>query len=78
VSRLLAEILKDRMLEKDDYEMATLIVAAAKATACRYLLSEDLEAGQDLDGVTVVNPFLNRPNALSSQTWQYPRGASAV
>ncbi len=34
------------------------IVAAAKASGCRQLLSEDLSHGQDYDGVTVVNPFL--------------------
>lgn len=34
-----------------------LIVAAAKAASCRYLLTEDLQADQDFDGVVVVNPF---------------------
>ena len=34
-----------------------LIVAAAKASSCRYLLTEHLQAGQDFDGVVVVNPF---------------------
>ena len=38
-----------------------LIVAAAKVAACRYLLTEDLQAGQKLDGVEVVNPFLRDP-----------------
>ncbi len=42
----------------------SLIVAAAKAAGCRYLLTEDLQAGQDLDGVVVVNPFLQEPGAL--------------
>lgn len=41
-----------------------LIVAAAKAAGCRYLLTEDLQAGQNLDGVTVVNPFLTQPTSL--------------
>lgn len=41
-----------------------LIVAAAKSSSCRYLLTEDLQAGQDLDGVFVVNPFLSDPAAL--------------
>jgi predicted nucleic acid-binding protein len=35
-----------------------LIVAAARASSCRYLLTEDLQAGQTLDGIEVVNPFL--------------------
>ncbi len=38
-----------------------LIVAAAKVASCRYLLTEDLQAGQKLDGVEVVNPFLRDP-----------------
>jgi predicted nucleic acid-binding protein len=41
-----------------------LIVAAAKAAECRYLLTEDLQAGQDLDGVIVISPFLVHPEAL--------------
>lgn len=43
-----------------------LIVSAAKSAACRYLLTEDLQTGQDLDGLTVVNPFLHGPASLSS------------
>jgi predicted nucleic acid-binding protein len=34
------------------------ILAAAKAARCELLLSEDLNPGQDYDGVVVVNPFL--------------------
>jgi predicted nucleic acid-binding protein len=33
------------------------ILAAAKQLGCRTVYSEDLNAGQDYDGVTVVNPF---------------------
>ena len=33
------------------------ILAAAKASGCEQLLSEDLNHGQDYDGVTVTNPF---------------------
>lgn len=36
------------------------IVEAARALGCRELLSEDLQHGQDLDGVRVVNPFLTQ------------------
>jgi predicted nucleic acid-binding protein len=35
----------------------SLIVSAAKAASCGYLLTEDLQADQDLDGVLIVNPF---------------------
>jgi predicted nucleic acid-binding protein len=41
-----------------------LIVAAAKVAACRYLLTEDLQAGQKLDGIEVVNPFLRSPESV--------------
>jgi len=34
-----------------------LIVAAARIGQCDYLLTEDLQHGQELDGVTVLNPF---------------------
>lgn len=44
----------------------SLIVSTAKAASCRYLLTEDLQAGQDLDGVVVVNPFRTDPGKLSS------------
>jgi len=39
----------------------SLIVAAARATASRYLLTEDLQHGQELDGVIVLSPFLAAP-----------------
>lgn len=41
-----------------------LVVAAAKLQSCTHLLSEDLQAGQDLDGVVVVDPFDTDPSAL--------------
>lgn len=52
---------------QDRYRLSfwdALIVAAAQAASCRYLLTEDLQAGQDLDGVVVVNPFLRDPGSL--------------
>ncbi len=42
----------------------SLIVAAAKAAACHYLLTEDLQSGQTLDGIEVVNPFLRGPESI--------------
>lgn len=38
-----------------------LIVAAAQEAGCETLLTEDLSAGMDLDGVVVVNPFTSEP-----------------
>lgn len=39
----------------------SLVVAAAKAAGCDTLLTEDLQHGQDLDGLRVVNPFEEAP-----------------
>lgn len=41
-----------------------LIVAAGRRARCRYLLSEDLQAGQDLGGLEVVDPFARAPEEL--------------
>jgi len=38
-----------------------LIVAAAKMASCRYLLTEDLQEGQEVDAIVVVNPFRSNP-----------------
>ncbi|MFZ0863739.1 MAG: PIN domain-containing protein [Candidatus Sulfotelmatobacter sp.] len=49
---------------QDRYQLSfwdSLIVAAAKTASCGFLLTEDLEDGQKLDGVEVVNPFLRGP-----------------
>jgi predicted nucleic acid-binding protein len=49
---------------QDRYQVSfwdSLIVAAAKAASCGYLLTEDLKSGQKLSGVLVVNPFLHDP-----------------
>lgn len=43
-----------------------LIVAAAQATQCGYLLTEDLQDGQNFDGLLVVNPFRHPPAFVSS------------
>lgn len=41
-----------------------LIVSAAIRTGSRWLLTEDLQGGQDLLGVTVVSPFDDAPEDL--------------
>ena len=61
------EIILERGWEiQDRYRLSfwdALIVAAAKAVSCRYLLTEDLQPGQDFDGLLVVNPFLDDPSS---------------
>jgi predicted nucleic acid-binding protein len=52
---------------QDRYRLSfwdALIVAAAKAGSCRYLLTEDLQADQEINGVIVINPFRRDPAAL--------------
>lgn len=38
-----------------------MIVAAAERAECRFLLSEDFQAGRKFNSVTVVNPFETSP-----------------
>jgi predicted nucleic acid-binding protein len=45
----------------------SLIVSAAKTASCRYLLTEDLQEGQELDGVVVVNPFRSSPREIAAE-----------
>lgn len=41
-----------------------LIVASARAAGCAALLTEDLGHGQDLDGLRVVDPFVQTPEEV--------------
>jgi len=43
-----------------------LIVAAAQASGCRYLLTEDLQHGQEMDGTQILNPFHTTPQDLAA------------
>jgi predicted nucleic acid-binding protein len=63
-----AAILEQGWKIQDRYRLSfwdALIVGAARSAGCRYLLTEDLQTNQDLDGVVVVNPFLSDPHSLS-------------
>ncbi len=54
-------VLQSALVIKERYQTSywdASILAAAKAARCSELLSEDLNHGQDYDGVIVVNPFL--------------------
>ena len=54
---------------QDRYKLSfwdALIAATAKQASCGYLLTEDLQAGQEIEGVVVVNPFRARLDTLSS------------
>jgi len=61
------ELLQRGWRIQDRYQLSfwdAMIVAAAKASSCRYLLTEDLQADQNFDGVVVVDPFKNDPESL--------------
>jgi predicted nucleic acid-binding protein len=52
---------------QDRYQLSfwdAMIVAAARSASCRYLLTEDLQAEQELDGVRVLNPFDLEPATI--------------
>ena len=44
-----------------------LMVAAAQQQGCTYLLTEDLQHGQHIDGLRIVNPFMSTPESLGEQ-----------
>lgn len=55
-----AELLEEAWRIQAHFKLSfwdALIVSAAQAASCRYLLTEDLQEGQEMDGVVVVNPF---------------------
>jgi PIN domain len=52
---------------QDRYQLSfwdALIVAAAKSAAATFLLTEDLQSGQDFGSLLVVNPFTTDPKSL--------------
>ncbi len=52
---------------EDRYALSSwdsLIVAAAELQGCRYILTEDLQDGQELFGIRIINPFLRSPQSL--------------
>jgi len=44
-----------------------LIVSAAQIADCHYLLTEDLQEGQKLGGVEMINPFRLSPEELQKE-----------
>lgn len=42
-----------------------LILGAAQSMGCGFVLSEDLPAGQELEGIRVLNPFATRPSEIA-------------
>ncbi len=64
-------VLEGAWVAEDRFSLSwwdALIVSAAQVLGCRVLLSEDLAAGQDLNGVMVVNPFEVTPAELPARS----------
>ena len=62
-----AALLERAWRVQDRYRLSfwdALIVAAAKVASCRYLLTEDLQADQEVDGILIINPFRHSPADL--------------
>ncbi len=52
---------------QDRYRLSwwdALVVSAAEEGKCRYLLTEDLQPGQTIGSLTIVNPFRSAPSEL--------------
>ena len=45
----------------------SLIIAAALEAGCRRLLTEDMQAGQTIEGLTIENPFAGVRRALQAR-----------
>lgn len=57
-------LIEDAWTLEDRYRLSfwdALIVAAARRLGCSVLLTEDLQDGQDLDGLVVWSPFTHGP-----------------
>lgn len=64
-----AGVVEGAWLIEDRYGMSwwdALIVSAAQATDCRYLLTEDLQEDQVLGNMQVLNPFRRSPAFIES------------
>lgn len=62
-----AKVMENGWRIQDRYRFSfwdALVVSAAKTASCEYLLTEDLQAGQEVDGIMIVNPFLSNPASL--------------
>ena len=44
-----------------------LIVTTAQTSNCAYLISEDLQDGQDMDGTRIINPFRHTPDEVINE-----------
>ena len=56
------QVMEQAWAAEDRFQLSwrdALTVGAARQLRCRYLLTEDLQDNQDLNGLTIVDPFNN-------------------
>ncbi|MBB2971236.1 PIN domain-containing protein [Mesorhizobium sp. RMAD-H1] len=41
-----------------------LLLASALELGCKFFLSEDMHDGHDIDGLTIINPFMRAPSEI--------------
>jgi len=61
VQEITVPIMIDALRIKATYNLSywdAAIVAAARALSCRELCSEDMSHGREVEGTTIINPFL--------------------
>jgi predicted nucleic acid-binding protein len=64
-----ARVLEGAWLIQDQHKFSwwdALILSAAQASGCRYLLSEDLQENQELGSLKIINPFRTTPASLQA------------
>jgi predicted nucleic acid-binding protein len=62
-----AALLEEGWKIQDRYQLSywdAMIVAAAMVSSCGFLLTEDLQAGQKLEGIEILNPFSRAPHSI--------------
>lgn len=60
-------IIEQAWTVQDRYNLSwwdALIVSAAKTAGCQFLLTEDLQSNQELQGLRVINPFEAVPSVI--------------
>lgn len=65
------DFLRDAWALQDRYRLSFwdgLLLASALAADCAIFLSEDMNGGQKIKGLTIINPFTTAPEAVLGAT----------
>ena len=61
------DVIKEAWFNQDRFQLSwwdSLIVSAAQIGSCNYLLTEDLQEGQIIGSIRILNPFLHSPESF--------------